>query len=426
VGVTVAVTRVTANTSTGTQDITTSDLGGLTPKAAIILASYAVTDGTAAANSLLSVGACTGASNEWSVVGNAKDGQATTDTHYEQLTTRVVNVNSPGTHTSLMEAEFSAWITNGIRINITNADAAYLLTVILFAGTDLSAHANTHDDLGDAVDTATDITAPGFEPDIVFAAIANDLFTNNTRLKSSFGIVHNDGAGGITQRSLTYFNQTGQATTQLGLTYRADSGIAGMAAPASIDWYGEFGSFDSSGFTVTSRNAGANQANLAYLALNFGGVVSSWVGTYTSPTATGNDSETGPGFTPQFVMLGLSLVEVAGTVYTDNRAGSNGIGVFDANDEYTTIQTGEDNVATSNEQSLSDDRAIVVPDDDGTLDIEATFVSMDANGWTVNYSNAPATAKLFFALAIEEETAAAASQIFLGKNHPSRNILLRM
>ena len=46
-GITVATTRVAVPTSTGTQDITTTDLAGLTPKAAMLTLSYASSDGTA-------------------------------------------------------------------------------------------------------------------------------------------------------------------------------------------------------------------------------------------------------------------------------------------------------------------------------------------------------------------------------------------
>lgn len=47
-GVTVATVRVACDTDTGGQDITTTDLGGLTPKAVILFATRATADATAA------------------------------------------------------------------------------------------------------------------------------------------------------------------------------------------------------------------------------------------------------------------------------------------------------------------------------------------------------------------------------------------
>jgi hypothetical protein len=395
-GITCATTRVACTTSDGNQDITTSDLGGLTPKAALLILMGATTDGTAASDLQFSYGAATGSSNRWCIFGNDEDGQATSDTACGSMTDAVCYATTPGTTTETAKADFSSWITNGIRINWSNAPAsAYLLTVVFFAGTDLSAYAGS-EELGNTTDLEINVTDPGFEPDVVFTAKKEFDNIQAASMRLSIGAVHNGVS--VSQRALSTEYVDNQGTTINRLGFWSSYGIA--HSTNSLDWGGEFTSFDSDGFSVITRNAGANNTALRYLALNFGGVASSWVGTHTTPTSTGNDSDAGPSFTPQLVLLGLSLAEGNDTIYQDNRAGSFGLAVFDADDEYTGIGTSEDAVATTNTQSLSDDRAIVVPDDDGTLDIEASFVSMDANGWTVNYSNAPATAKLFLALAI--------------------------
>jgi hypothetical protein len=400
-GVAVDVVRVACNTSTGTQDIT-GDVGGLTPKAAIAIVSYATTDGTAAADRVISWGATDG-TRESSIGHTDEDAQETMDSDQHDET-NFIQIRTPGAQADDGLAAFSAWLTDGIRIDWTDAPAAaYLLTVYLFAGSDLSVYKG-RSGLGNTADNTVDITAPGFTPDLVFTGIARTSAIG----QSSLGVVHFDGASTITQRSLAVTTRNGQATSSVWAAIRTDAGICwGTTSAAGFDWWGEFSDFDANGFSVITRNAGANNEDLTYLALNFGGVVDSWVGTYTTPTSTGNDGETGPGFTPQFVYLLGSLAEAAATSYTDNRGGSFAVSAFTASAEYTTVVSSEDAVGTSNTQSLADDRAIVIPDDDGTLDIEATFVSMDANGWTVNYSNAPATAKLFPALAIEAEAGAA-------------------
>src|SRR5690348_17784574 len=85
-GVTVAVTRVAANTSTGTQDITTTDLGGLTPKAVLLIVTRAVTDGTAADGAGWYMGASDG-TNEWTQGYEEQHAQATMNNAEEQDTT---------------------------------------------------------------------------------------------------------------------------------------------------------------------------------------------------------------------------------------------------------------------------------------------------------------------------------------------------
>ncbi len=401
-GVTVAVTRVACNTSTGTQDITTSDLGGLTPKAAMVFLSTAVTDGTAADDRVFMWGITDG-TNEYNMSHFSDHGVTTSDSEWDNNGPTFIYIqNAVGVQDG--SAAFSAWITNGIRINWTDAPAAaYLLTVVLFAGTDLSVDVDSIG-MGNVVDTATDITAPGFTPDVIFCFIQGSHNSN----PRGFGMAHFDGVSTITQRCVTVNDRDNRTTTQQYLIIQTDRVVEQRLGAFGLDYYVVLSDFDANGFTVTNRSDGANNDSFTYLALNFGGAVSSWVGTHNTGTSTGNVSDTGPGFTPQFVFQMLSLAEATATQYTANRAGSIGFSAIDANNEYTTIVSSEDAVTTTNTQSLSDDRAIVVPDDDGTLDIEATFVSFDANGWTVNYSNAPATAKLFFALAIEAEAGAAA------------------
>ncbi len=406
-GVTIATTRVACNTGTGNQTITTTDLGGLTPKGALFLLSFASTDGTAADGATMSIGGTDG-STHWSTARSDQHGVTTVKSNdMHSVDAPIYMTNDAGS--LIADADFNAWTTNGVTITWATAPGtAYLLTVIFFAGTDLSIDSGS-ESVGNTVDLATDITSVGFEADILILSIsrvaASQLVQSNAY--GQFGLVSNNRAGGIVQRCIAWSSRDNVGTSVIAVRNRTDSGITQSHITGTLDWYGEISAFDSSGFTITTRNDGGNNSHLKWLAIRLGSTpLSSWVGTYTSPTSTGNHSISTPGFTPQFVMQFLSLTEAADTTYTDNRAGSIGIGVMTSSAEYTMVITSEDAVTTTNTQSLSDDRAIVVPDGDGTLDIEATFVSMDANGWTVNYSNAPATAKLFWALAIEEEAAA--------------------
>lgn len=67
---------------------------------------------------------------------------------------------------------------------------------------------------------------------------------------------------------------------------------------------------------------GYQAQSVAYLALRFGSgpTVSSWVGTHTTLTSTGDDSKTGPSFKPQAVLMFGSIMEAIDTGYTDNLA----------------------------------------------------------------------------------------------------------
>lgn len=401
-GVSIATTRVACNTSTGTQDITIPGFG--TAKAVRFKCSVATVDGTAASHLNMSYGAATGASNEWCLSLNSEDGQGTSDTQATTDSDRVVRINTAGGPAIDGDAEFTAFVTDGVRINwLTAPSAAWLLEVTLYGGTDLSVHASNVT-LGDSVDNVVDVTAPGFEPDIVYAVCQGSLGIddNATHLQPSFGLVHN--GVGITQSSVAYRYTNGASTMHVDGRMTETYGIMQVNSTAALVWGGEFGAFDANGFSVTTRIAGAGNTVLMYLAMSFGGAVNSWVGTIDTPTSTGNAAVTASGFTPQFVDQIGTHMEAIDTAYNDSAlAGTFGFSSFDASREYMTSVQVEENVGTSNTQSLSDNTAIELPDDDGAVGLTASFVSMDANGWTLNYTAVETNAKKFLTLAIEQE-----------------------
>jgi len=331
-GVTVAITRVACETDAApnTQDITTADLGDLTPKAAIFIVSYAVTDGIAASDAIMSIGAATGTSNRWAVCGIDEDNLDTSDTEgFVDLTHCIYLEDNGGVDGS---ADLDSFIENGVRIAWDNApSSAYLLTVILFAGSDLSAHAGNQVILTE--NNAYDITDPGFEPNDVFV-VAGKNNSGHWDYSSGLGLVHNDGEGGITQRAISKFWRNAVGTSDTAARNTNSGGALRCKYDGALDWYAEFSDFDANGFSITPRNDSADNTQMCYLALNYNGAVSSWVGTHTTPTSGGNNSEEGPGFTPQFVLILVNLAEAIDTAYTDNRGGSFGIAVFDADNEY--------------------------------------------------------------------------------------------
>ena len=238
-GVTVAVTRTTCTVDTApyTQDITTADLGDLTPKAALLIATYATSDGSAADDAVLSFGACD-AANEWAYGWTSEHGQGTTDTDLVPVTNACVAIRLPGDQADDGVAEFSSFITNGVRINWTNAPAAaYLLTVVFFAGTDLSVDVDTVG-LGNTVDLETDITAPGFEPDVVICASSTYGYST-TNIFSSIGLVDWDGDSTITQRCIAFNDRDAQATSAASVSVWTDRGVCCVNSSGSVvDWYG--------------------------------------------------------------------------------------------------------------------------------------------------------------------------------------------
>ncbi len=410
-GVTIAVTRAAVNTATGNQDFTTADLGGLTPKAAWFIVTHATTDGTATNNAVLGIGAATDTSEQWALGIFTQNAQANTNTGRRIVSDEcVLKLNSTDANVD-GEADFVSFIANGVRINWGNApSAAYLLTVILFAGTDLIAHAGTFV-MPNSVDGTVDVNTVGFEPDVVLNGTigVSVLDTAFNTIQFGHGVALNTSpvqqycSGCQSSDNLSDAYTSGHITDDYGiLEVDFDGTLTG--------WGGEFGSFDAQGFSVVQR-LGSGADYVGFLAMAFGGAVDFEAGIIDSPIANGNQAIAAPGFTPQFVHVGLTQMQAIDTAYEDSaQAGSYGVSVFDSDDEYCNSIQEERGSVTTDTQSLSDDTVINLPDDDGSVGWVASFVSFDANGWTWNFSASHGTAVKWWYLAIEEEAAPVAGQ----------------
>lgn len=395
----IAQTRVACNTSTGTQDITNSVLGGKIPTAALFFVTKATSDGTAANTAHIGTGATDG-TNQWAMASNSGHGSASTDVARRAMTDEcVLIINDDGTVDG--EAAFSAFIANGVRINWGNAPgSAYLLRVILFAGNQVQAFAGTVDLTGIAVDGTVDVTDPGFNPQAVIFATHQDDF-NDTATdfhRVSFGFAVDDGSD--TQRCIVQAEDNGSGSGDPAAYLSTAYAAAQINASAAVVWGAEIGTFDASGFTVTLRLATAGTDEIGYLALDFGSDADVWVGTHATPTSTGNQSSTAPGFEPELVLFGMTQLTAIDTGAVDASAGPYGIGAITADNEYSDSIALEDAAATTNTQSLSDDTAVNLPNDDGTTGIVAAFVSMNSDGWTLNFSSVLGSATQFIALAV--------------------------
>ena len=427
-GVSIGIVRAAADTGGGTQDFTVSGLGSASEiKAVRFIVTTAVTDGTVASHALVCIGAASSTTDRWFVEINAEDAQTTTDTHRGVSTTAAISLSTPGTGDNASAlGDINSFITDGVRVDWDTTPAAgYLITAIIYAGTDVSAFADAVD-IGNTTDLATDITTVGFEPDLVHTALMNNASlpsSDTTTALQSLGAVTNDGAGGVVHRSWSMRYRSSRSTTESASRASALYGALIVNNAGNLDFGCEFGTFDSSGFTVTTRNAGGNNSAICFLALAFNGAVDIKLDTYTTPTTTGSDADTSIGFEPQYVELGLSLSEAVETSYTDNRSAVFGLSAMTSSTQITNLVMDEDGVTTSNSNSLSDNVAVNLLDDDGSTAVAvASLTSFDANGLTLNYTTAPGTAKVFWRLAIEVETAGGLSIPVAASNYRMRRV----
>lgn len=404
-GVTISVVRGAVPTATGNDDITGS-LGGLTGKAGFHVITRGQTDGTVASHANLGFGAATDTDERWAMCTFSENNLATTDTGRRGMTDECIMIAFGGSAGVDGEADHVSFIANGERVNYGNAPAnGYLLMSNLFAGTDLTAKAGTFT-AADAVAATVDVNTVGFEPDVVIMASIGFAMGDAALpgLYYSFGAAINN----VAEDQACWFYRSVDAAANGQVAGRITNSYAtGQYGTAGYIWAGEIGSFDAGGFTCTTREGASGGADdVAYLALAFGGTMNFSLDILDTPVATGAQSVTAPGFQPDYVLLGLTQMPAIDTHYTDANAGVFGAASFDGTNEYCQSVAEEDTADPTDTQSLSDDTAINLPQDDGSAGHVAAFTAFDSDGWDWNFSATLGTAKKMWALAIGEVAAA--------------------
>lgn len=403
--------RVACNTSTGNQTLTFTwtDGGSYTPKAVRIFVTRATADATAVDGAGFYWGLSDG-TNEATGSWESEHAQATMDANANQTTTadRILNIFD-GTADSVVEAtaDFVSFGTDNCVINWTDAPAsAFLLTAVAYSGTDLSVIVGRQD-LGNTADALVANTGVGFEADVVFVYWNHSLDGGGI----SLGLVHNDRAGTVTQRSVAHNQRSTFTTSSVGVQMRDGEAISKLiSSNMAIDYYGAFQTFDSAGWDVQLGNARSPaNADYAYLALRLGAspAVSAKVYTYSTPTSTGSNTDTGPNFTPQSVEYLMNRAAAADTSETDGDGGTFGILLASASAQYSNTFGDEDNVGDSNTQSFTDDK-LNLPTHTGASGQEAALTSMGATGPVWNWTAVDGTARLWPALALGENAGGAA------------------
>lgn len=371
-----------------TQDITISGFG--TPAAMIIFVNTSSADDTVESDTRLSIGWTDG--TRQNVCANLdQDNLATTNTERDQRTDAVYVAGGTSGRFS-----FNSWITDGVRLNIDQAvPAARKATVILLKSADI---ANVYVGSASLSTGANDITAPGFEPDLVLmTSTGNATAPPNTAVHSifSFGVGVNDGAD--TQRAFLLSGVDASATST-NTTYLTDAGITGQAFNGALNWRGTISGYDSSGFTITP-NVNPSSDYVFYIAVKFSASTNISLFDVTIPT-TGNYAETSPGFLPEFGMLfGVAGPTALNTVTTANNYGAF-VSAFDSNGIRTLSSASQDAQATSNSASYSSDSLKILDDDASTVSVVSSGYAFDADGWDFTLTTNPAVAVIGFGLAI--------------------------
>lgn len=409
VDVHIAVVPFLTPNATGSIDILadgsdgTKSLGGRTPKVVIIVGSLAADDDTTETPSVTSIiGWAINGGSPLSFTTISIDNQATTIDRRKARNLPMETINS--SLTSILAASASAWIDNGVTLNFTTLNAAAQgkrAYAILIAGNDVQA-AGGFQNLGTGTNSTFDITSPGFEPDLVF--LGGPLNTTNPDSSNSNDAIICWGVSTKAGDHRAMYWGERNAITAGGQPRSALHDDASLAfyenVTGTLVYSGLADTFDSSGFTIRLTGTAASQ-RLLWLALRVGGLGVSLTD-FVAEVATGNKAYTGLGFEPQFVMQGATANTSKNTLASDVNAAANySISAFDSNIGRSYGARISPTADPSDTGELMSPNAFSIGDESDVDATRASLVSLDSDGYTLDYTAVGGDATYGWALAIE-------------------------
>lgn len=284
----------------------------------------------------------------------------------------------------------SALISDGFTVNWSAASGSAGVPIHFLAiGGDVAATVGDFTSSGSTGNQS--ITAVGFRPTCVFF-LGAAWTTSDTNASDGFGSF-GFGCGVSASEQWVLATDTIDAANP-STTYRyqrSDKCLARLIG-STVTNEAAFVSQDDFGFTVNWTTAAAGK--VAYLALTG---VTVKAGTFTNPAATGNQTIPTTGITPAGVIVGSVGATSNTAVQTQNRITVSG---FDGTNDGGAWTGDEHNVAPSRGARWLDTTSMLRLIDtvaatgaSSTVSAEASGVSVQADGFTVNWSTADATAR---------------------------------
>jgi len=390
-----AVINDVCATGGGTQDFTSAGFG--TPDAYMVIVSHATANDTEASGACLSVG-FGDKTTEGCNATFCRDQLTSTNTFRGGYNGSVLILKN-STSSNAGAAQFSAAITDGIRLNwTTTPEQAYKITVVLFQGVSAKCLINVTSGVTNAV---------GFEADLVFLASARSTLAEHktpieitTYGALSVGIAVNE----ATAKNMSH-NWGSQNAFATGAPYSVLHNDVCMSNPSNSsdnDTHYTIDTYDSDGFTVNKVN-GTDEKPLALLALKLTDGEAISLLTRTSRTTVGEDSY-GVGFTPGFLFaVGTAHDTLNEYINNDQQCSAFCIGVYDGTLAASHAITDEDASADSEAHSYfaTDIHCRIANGAGASAELYQFDPTFHTGGYTLTYTGTPdGTARHMLVLAI--------------------------
>ncbi len=397
----VASTQAAVITSTGNQTFTASNYGGGIPKAAIFMMGDATSVDTRTSDARFGYGVAISTTKRWALGGQSENGSANSDTDSFLITDGCMQILSDG-GAVVGKADFVSFGVNNVTIDWTTAPfSAHLLTVVLIGGSGVTVDAGTYNPNAalDGVTVVSGLTSSARK--IVFhAGNGEDPTASIPGHRISLGYAFWDGSS-IVQGQSAFNDRHAVSTTATNSFIGPDRVFFEIINTGALRYSIELTAFSATSFDATTRNTTGDASNvLGYLVLNVPNTIDASIAVIDTPTSTGNQAFTGTGHEPSFGMLLQTYARTANFFELGAAAGAFGVGVFTATDEHSVSFTSEDGAATTSANSYTSTDTSFLEEGDLSSTIESNFVSMDSDGYTLNFTAVDTTTKKWLALTI--------------------------
>lgn len=393
------------NATTGNQSITGL---GFQPKAIIFFGNNLTSD-TNAANATFLLGFATSPTSRATqgIVG-FNGSTPNTDASKGISGTKCLSMNN-SSDTVILDADLVSMDADGFTINITTTNGtAYILNYLALGGTDLT-NATV---LG--FDTKTSAgnqayTGAGFQPDALFLMSSS---ASTTPASSNSGLLGIGFGTGATARAANSIRIGAAVVLQINEKTQLTNKILNETSGGATFLSADLVSLDADGFTLNYTTASATARKSWALCLKGGKYK---VGSFNQATSTGNQATTGVGFQPTGLLLTSQNAATSASIISDNKLS---VGAATSSSARFALWEGDQNgvIPQVSHSDLSRTAVMRMMSHGATptLDAAADFVSLDSDGFTLNWGTADATAREILYLAFGSSASVATTFTFTG------------
>ncbi len=392
------------NKSTATAPASQSITGvGFQPRVVLLSSFQDVAQASPVVETRYGIGASDGTTHGASAFIDA-NGLATTLVKSIDKTSKVfikVNNNTPAIDA---EADLSSLDSDGFTLNWTTNDA--VVTQILYLA--LAPLSTTYEptafatgsfakSTGTAPASQTVAHGLGVTPKALIlwtSGVTNTSFTSAYRL--AYGMTD-----GTTSESLAASSQDAMASSN-SITRLANKALTIIQWSSTVEAEADLSSWDSTNFILNWTTNNTSAYVIHFIAIGGTGISAKLV-SWTQGTVAGNYSVTGVGFQPDLVLHAYPRENFTTAPPANHNDTSFGVGMMDGSGDQAAafIDSKDANSPSLTARGQLTNAALFFADHILNVKIQASYVSMDTDGFTINYSTPAKNASYAFSLALK-------------------------